>query len=372
MLTEKTCLVLGAGASLDSGLPTGRQLIYLIADRTGKVKQDESDSFGQIKTSPDIYISALEKMTNANRKDLIDQTLAFSRILRSSYPNSIDEFLAANKSPYFLEIGKIGIVLTISQFERDSNLFSQEKEEIGVAEPKFKVEMPNKNWYQSLWAKVSGGCATLEQFKESLNNLTIVTFNYDRTLEHFIYKCAIGLFGVYDLATGKINNEKSIQDVIRQLKKWSIYGQIGRLAWQRGDTAPLPFGTQFRNTEVNLSDQLVASSKSIITLAEDALYKKRQQSIMSDLVFQLQEADKIHFLGFGFHPQNLQFFKFDPWGNANLESTVVIGGTCFGISEPRKKEIEGHLSNWAYGNATNPPQLKFIKSMIPDYIEMYL
>ena len=148
MIKKPITLVLGAGASQPYGFPTGLELMQeVLNDIKPNVRSD------LFKTLRDFDIS----------EDKID---SFYRCLFGSGLPSVDAVLEHH--PTFERVGKMAIVLKLSEYEVEDNLF--ELERIGIC------------WYQYLW---NGLNAPLEEFDKQ--ELSIITFNYDKSLEHYLY-----------------------------------------------------------------------------------------------------------------------------------------------------------------------------------------
>jgi len=233
--------VLGAGASYPYALPLGKDLrrqILSWKDEPVLVQSVSSES------APDKLHSFIE---------------AF----RFSEKYSVDAFLARNDQ--YVDVGKKAIAHCILRMELLGNLFR---------------ENLNESWYQHFWNKISD--VTWDEF--DLSKLSIVTFNYDRSLEKYLTVAAINLYG------------KSMAEVKEKLSKMNVihvYGSLGP-AWPWED-GYLEYGLEF-NAE-NLS--LAARSIEVIPEARDTSPK------LNEAIKLLKNADKIAFLGFGFDSLNM-------------------------------------------------------------------
>ena len=160
MITEKTVLITGAGASVPYDYPAGESLVKLICEGLGA------------------YHGSLTNST----KRLIDLgfgaeiVLGFVDALRKSGRLSVDAFLEHRTE--FIEIGKCAIAQQLIRQEYPEKLFSVDSSE---------------NWYQYLFNKMSTSFEDL-----SANELSIVTFNYDRSLEHYLHTAIMNAYGVDD------------------------------------------------------------------------------------------------------------------------------------------------------------------------------
>src|SRR5712675_414174 len=146
MITNKTCLVLGAGASAPFGYPTGNALTErikkeLLPDRPGQLHHD---------------------LINAGFSP--DTLLSFRNELRYSQRSSVDAFLEDWEAD-FMEVGKAAIAASLIRHEDRDKI----------------VDDPN--WYRRLFSEMT------DEGDFSANKLGIVTFNYDRSLEYFFLRC---------------------------------------------------------------------------------------------------------------------------------------------------------------------------------------
>lgn len=324
MISKKTVLILGAGASLDSQFPSGLELIKEVAACMDRNAADMPISMQSSDYDPFSGFSERENFNPSQVRHLLSTDESrFVIQLRGADPPSIDEFLASNKDG-FSEIGKIGIVKVISSLEDEKNLLKDE------------------NWYRKLWHKVYGGCHTLEDLRKSLENLFIITFNYDRSLEHFLISRAKSMYGS--------KQENEVITLFKNcLKVCHIYGQVGSLPWQTSIA-----GTISREYTTTFSGNFKQLSKCILTYTEIMDEKILKESIEKSSGISLKEinrkiihADNVYFLGFGFHDQNLRFFNTDyaeldtlPWKKEPKEKAPKISGTMFNIGDSRREEIK--------------------------------
>ena len=155
MITNETVLVLGAGASMPHGYPSGHSL-------------------RQILINPNLFAPAIAKQS-------IDQgdVDEFCKIFMLSGMKSIDAFLARRGKSYLNggqktieDIGKYGIALALRQNKSLDTLFHNPKLRDGDGGIDHR-----DNWYEYLWAQLSSGItgSNLEEFSKT--RLTAVTFN---------------------------------------------------------------------------------------------------------------------------------------------------------------------------------------------------
>lgn len=153
MRYEKTVLVLGAGSSLAFGYPTGSDLTEMIlslrAGRAGVAKQAGLD------------------ISNPLFKEFIET-------FRRSQAYSIDAFLA--RRPEFSSVGKQAIGAVINMCETFVGL--------------------DKSKHEDLWQRYFFNIIAKHGFDDiDFSRLAVVTFNYDRSLEFYLYNSLKALYG---------------------------------------------------------------------------------------------------------------------------------------------------------------------------------
>jgi|FLOH01.1.fsa_nt_gi hypothetical protein len=142
MFTKETVLILGAGASTDLGYPIGKKLVSDIIQSLKPPKVNYSEEILSKK-----FLTSLEDFQ----------------------PLSIDFFLSLHKE--YADLGKEKIAQRILNHQR-SSLTSRNFDE---------------SWYRYLLTEILRGCEDGKQKNLTNNKLTIITFNYDVSLEYFLY-----------------------------------------------------------------------------------------------------------------------------------------------------------------------------------------
>ena len=289
MITDKTVFILGAGASKPYGFPTAaelrRNIIYKFSDMFKRSLADHNA----------IDLSKIDL-----RKDFEKLISTF----RYSSTKSIDLFLSRNKQ--FYEIGKRIITYLIANFEINSK-FRED------------IEYPQFDWYMYLYDLLTDKISKTENlealFKQ--NKVSFITFNYDRSLEHFLYQSLFNSF---------ITERDKIKSLMKIIKITHVYGKIAYLPWE--DEYPLlEYGSP------DFFGQLEDFEKNI-----HIIFEERKDNI--DQAKQLiSDAQKIFFLGFGYADENLQALDF----NRLIHQGSKIYGTGLGLTESERRKIESKL-----------------------------
>ncbi len=172
MIQRPTVLILGAGSSVHLDYPLGLQLLNQVCLRIKKDNYDKTLPYKQ------------DQIENFHR-----------RLSRAGY-YSVDAFLEENRE--FLDIGKYFIADCLKQCEIEARLFPPS----------------NPGWYQHLFNKLL--TSTADNIPD--NKITIITFNYDRSLECYLHQTITHRF--------QIPEEKSL-DIIRKINIIHPHGILG-------------------------------------------------------------------------------------------------------------------------------------------------
>lgn len=257
MFKVPTVLVLGAGASWHYGYPLGAELIDEIVKFTTDTKHD--------------YLSFESKRLGKDL-DFYD-------------PVSIDSFLAFRSSDERL--------VSAGKYEIARNILSHEKKQHF-----HRSNSPRGNWYKYIASAILDGVKDPTELLDKPLNLKIITFNYDLSLEYYLYSRfnRVPTF-----------SEQKIQDFLNILNNSVIhfYGQIGKFEWQGGTRKNEEYGV-FENRPQNFTDAgWVGYQDKYINSVYQQIRLIGERSLEKNKAHQaLQEAERIYFLGFGFNNDN--------------------------------------------------------------------
>ena len=284
MITVPTTLILGAGASQAYGLPLGVEFLNSVCRRNPEVLTALGFSDDEIRAFVDALIHA-------------------------GYP-SVDAFL--EKFPKFVRIGKAAMAATLIPYEDPGLLFPP------------KARRPH--WYEFLANRLEIGAL---QFDD--NRLSIVTFNYDRSLEHYLYKV---------IATRCGRGDEHAFELLQTIPIIHVHGTLGAYKPLGGDG--LPYGQE-------VTDEAVKIAASDIRIVSDTDVEWKQFQTARSL---LKKAERILFLGFGFHPDNVRRLEvFNKQWTPKMRDKVRVGGTTAGIGANDWTEIQRDVLHnaWSMG-----------------------
>jgi len=278
MIKEDTVFILGAGASCPYGLPDGSGLRKQIYERFA---HNLSHYYERNPPKPS--------------ENLLSQAKLFSRTFENSNTRSIDLFLSRNNE--FMEIGKLAIIFSIISSELNS---------------RFREHINNRDhdWYSHIFDKLTDHIIKKEDYKLfSQNKASFITFNYDRSLDHFLFEGLLNSFYGIDPI--------EIKKMMDNLNIIHLFGQVAGLDWQDLESK-IAYKTSVDNIDIN---KLVKNLRIIYEVEDDPILEKACDKI--------SKAKRIFFLGFGYAPENLKVLKLPEILNTGMR----VYGTAFGLIE---------------------------------------
>jgi hypothetical protein len=295
MINKPTTLILGAGASAPFGFPTGNELKQKVLALDNTHVQ-----FGLF---PQIHVES------------------FKRALSKSGKTSVDAFL--EHRPEFIDIGKRAIAIILIEFENEDGLFSHNE----------------NNWYEYLFNQLN---TKFDDFDK--NKLSILTFNYDRSLEHYLYTCLLNAYG------------KSVDECAKKLRSIPIvhlHGDLGELPYLFGTNSMRPYSTKLSDGTVGIASQRIKIIHE--GMANDPQFAQAQKI--------LSESQHICFLGFGYHHLNIKRLGFKDTGSYAYRATLWGSTKGFTYEELNhlSRLFSGQLKFSNYGSAIGRDVLAFLR-----------
>jgi hypothetical protein len=277
MIRDRTVIILGAGASRPYGFPSAHELRDEVVRTSGVAGT---------------HIHELGFDYGQYGKFVVDLT-------ESGY-ESVDAFLEDRQK--YVEIGKAAIALNMLRFEIGSRLFPPKQ--------------PKDHWYEVLWYKMKA--PTCASFKK--NALAVVTFNYDRSLEHYLATVACNNYGV-KLVTAAQG--------LRSLPILHVHGMLGEYA--APPLADYPYGWRS-------DSQMLDTARNSIRIVHESDASSPEFQKAHEL---LKNAKKILFVGFGYRESNMNKLGLRPLSadaNRHLMAKVVRA-THKGFSSSQWKDV---------------------------------
>lgn len=279
MIRQSTAFVLGAGASMAYGFPSGPVLADWICNAL--VEQNGETT---------CLCRGASKCGAEDPRLLVE-------LFRASGLYSIDAFL--QRRPEFAALGKAAIAATLIPREREESLFGAPAAD---------------DWYRYLLNAILPPKAA--DFAN--NHLRIVTFNFDRSFERRLF---LALLSTYRL-TGS-----EAATLARSVEIVHVHGQLGEPAWLGGSGRP--YGHKGPLTDVDVSE-----CANQIHLISDELEDREPLRLARQF---LTQSSTICFLGFGYDPLNLARLRI-----ADIELGPIVKqmmGTAYGIPNGERSLI---------------------------------
>lgn len=321
---NKTVYIIGAGASKELNLPTGEELKKSISDLL-----DISYDGSRLLRGDHFIAKAFEILESSNLYKFNELQKA-SNLISRALPQaiSIDNFIDAHRNNSNVSVaGKMAIVKSILAAEKSSLIYELDK--------RYDYNKLSDTWYNSFFKQITENC-TYEQLPNRLENVTLIVFNYDRCIEHFLYHSFINY---YD-----INHEQS-SALVNKIRIFHVYGQIGFLPWQHKETT-IPFGADIDH------NQLLSTYTNLKTFTEGADPTASEINLLKK---NIAESQRIVFIGFAFHPLNMEILTLD--GVPQNTWISQIYATAYGVSDSDLEYIVSSIKKSLKNNNHFDPKI---------------
>ena len=280
MIEIPTVLVLGAGASIPYGFPSGMGLYHDV-----------------VRIEPEAFPVEVSRFSRT-RMFRTRRVLEFRAELRDSGVKSVDTFLESRQE--FQKVGKAAMACSLSGHEAAAQARPEEPEETG--------------WYSYLWERMCTGVSFDDLAK---NKLSILTFNYDRSLEDFLFRAARAYYG---------ESPARCAARIGEIDIVHLHGSLGQLHWQAEEGWGVSYGKgrSFQAVRIAISSMKVVCNGQD---EEDPDFRRGREL--------LALAERVYLLGFGYHPDKISRLGLDiaRWTGAEL------AGTCYGLGARQIADI---------------------------------
>ena len=317
METKNLSLIVGAGASRELGLPTGTELKKTILS----FLDFRFDLGSRLKSGDYPIFWALQQHVRGSGKQDINDYLRAAHRIKDAMPQaiSIDNFIDTHQGDSRIELcGKLAIVKSILDAERRSLLFV----DTSAGRTKMDFARTDATWLNPFFRILTENCRA-SGLKERLSRVTLIVFNYDRCIEHYLH---YALQNYYDLG------HQEAADLINGMDVYHPYGTVGRLPWQR-DTTNIGFGAELEST------QLLSIARQIKTFTEST---DPGSSEIAKIRSATRTSKRLLFLGFAFHKLNMQLLQ-SPEKPPLPDQFKRIFATAMGISRNDASEISEEL-----------------------------
>jgi len=324
MPERKITFIIGAGASAEANLPTGEELKEQIAKNLQANYVENGIDFG---VRPEIGAALNEHVYKEFVNLNISKYIVAGNEIHNALPlaRSIDHFIHSRKGNKELEfMGKLGIALSI--LEAESTKFSLVSSDHHHP-PNFKVF--KETWYNK-FMQLIGTYTDVDGFKERLSSISLIIFNYDRCVEHYLYHAFQTLYGITVNESAGLINDMDI---------FHPYGVVGKLPWQTdAGLSSIEFGSDTR------ANQLLDAAKNIKTFTEGT---DPTSNVARSIRDEMLNAKIIVFLGFGFLDLNMDLLAPES-GNSELtneDEQKMVLATAYNMSNENKLDVQRSIRN---------------------------
>lgn len=268
MISTPTLLVLGAGASCEFGFPTGYELLQKVCAGLGS---------GML----------LQRLVEMGYSEM--QLREFRKALERSGQGSVDAFLEHRTE--FMDIGKVAIAAVLIPFEKDGSLHNRTND---------------LTWYDLLFERMRAGFHAIAR-----NELAVLTFNYDRSLEHYLFTSIQSTYG---------KKAEECSSVLAGIPVLHLHGTLGKHPSEGGTRDYVPTVTRETLDAAQSAIRIVHEC-----VEDDPDFKEAHRLI--------GWARSIYMLGFGFHEINLDRLDI----SSHKHSSAKVYATGYGITSAERK-----------------------------------
>jgi len=273
VIAYPTVFVLGAGASMPYGFPSGAELL-------AEAKRYSADS---------LLKSTCERMP-------MGAVRSFAQMLKLSQDESLDALLE-HRPESDVKVGKLFMA---------AQLLSKEHDDMN-GNPR------GRPWFNYLFTRMAERVDSIGNFVEQ-NKVTFVTYNYDRLLE---YKLTNGLHTHYTAPVAECAK------ALEHIKVIHLHGSLGTLY---GGQSDVPYGCRRSDAE-SFEDskcQFISEAADAIQIVHQADPNTPEFRTAREA---LGQAERVFFLGFSFGQQNV-----DRLGFQHIKKTAQIRLSSFGMA----------------------------------------
>lgn len=301
-------LILGAGASKEVKLPLGAELKQQIA-RTLDIRFEA----GFRQNSGDHLVAEAFRALSTNaagRPGDINPFLHAAWRIRDAMPQaiSIDNFIDSHSEDERVAVcGKLAIARCILEAEARSSL----RVDRSNINNKINFGSVESTWFNAFFQLLTENCQKAN-LPARLKKVAIISFNYDRCIEHYLHSALQNYYGM---------TSEAAANALTSLAIHHPYGAVGTLPWA-GTGQGIEFG------ETVHARQLVALMSQLRTFTEGT---QTDTSDVGAIRSTMLNAERVAFLGFAFHRLNLELLLGDSNASKSMRANHVYA-TALGLS----------------------------------------
>jgi hypothetical protein len=328
MFRDKTTFVIGAGASAEFGMPVGTELAQLI--RQSAVLRNLSSRDPLV--GDDTFHETVTRLWRGSGagSEVLQAAKRINEGIHTAV--SIDAFIDRNDGNKLLErVGKMLIGLEISKAEAQSSLSDTHWPQF-LHYPQYaptntygkKLRNPDDTWIGHFFRIL---CDGVRDPAELGKNITIICFNYDRCIEHYLQMQIAAAYGLTVAAA---------DEVVAGMTIIHPYGTLG-------DLPPMPYALgkgilPFGPTRDQYYD-LDSIAQNIRTYTE----QQHEPAMIGEIHDAIEECRVLTFLGFGFNNQNLDLLRAAHRDRSGLLQPRQIYSSGYGIAKQVDRTIKRRI-----------------------------
>jgi hypothetical protein len=315
-MSKKTVFVIGAGASKEANLPTGMELKDIIADLLNMKWEFQTQISGDRVISQSLRnLIKSQNGTNEELNAYIHEGWHINKALPLAI--SIDNFIDAHRGNEKIALcGKLAIVRSILEAEKNSSLFFKDDRN----DSNIDITQLKDAWYLPFFQLLTESCR-VEDLKERLTNITLIIFNYDRCVEHFLLNTLRSYYKI---------SMQDAAEIVRCINIYHPYGSVGSLPALDYNANTTEFGS------TPTPDLLLQLANDIKTFTEGT---NPESSEILEIKRHMGEAERLVYIGFAFHKLNMQLITPD-----NITSIPKCFSTTLWISDNDKSVISDQIN----------------------------
>lgn len=308
MLPSNTVFVVGAGASNEVRLPIASGLKAIIAE---KLSFEVNDFGGDIKKGDRSIFNALMRKSRDQINAYIDASRRISQGVVLA--QSIDDFIDAHQHDALIaQCGKLAIAKSILEAEAASALAYDTSNIYNT----MNFATIENTWYVAFFRLLTQQVSR-QKVEGLLKNVTIICFNYDRCIEHFLVHAVAGHY--------QMPREEARDLVQSTLKIFHPYGVVGSYFEPTGQV-------EFGLKGLPDFDRVMRSLRTYSEQTQDGDELTAIRNAVS-------VAETLVFLGMAYHPNNMALLTL---GNTNKERKKIYA-TRKGISNEDLRVVKQRL-----------------------------
>ncbi len=277
MIRTKTAFILGPGAASELHMPGPGETLERIAQALdfsrANANQLTRDAAAILR-----HVGKLAERTGRSEEQLYKAAQRIHTAAKVS--RTIEDVIEQNNDDALVEaFGKLALAVFTLQSEQRSSV---------RATPQPNGVLPLQTgdyWLLELGKLLTSGLAR-NKLEMGLQDVVIVSFTYDRAVEHFMPYLLMTAYGM--------TLQEAQRIVAARLKVYHPYGSVGTLPWQGGDGATVEWGNEAPWNMAALSGQ--------IKTAEQAA---KDRAALAELRAAVARSQRLVFLGFDYAPHAL-------------------------------------------------------------------